>query len=646
MGIHRKIYIFLLFFIFIGFSCDEAIELPSPDTTPPIASFLYPLDGDVVKGNYSVKVRAVDNEGVYKVDFYLNQNLVGTDSFPDGDIFKYEWNTLGIDSSTNQLLFAEDAFHYLSFVASDINDNEFASYAIRAVINNEDNENPIATIISPYNNQTISGFFDIEVLAYDNDSIQYVSFYVDNILIGNQNLPQCFDEISPTTGDSITTCYYIWNNVTPGLVGGNGYHSIHAIARDMNNNPSLLSPVSILIDELDDSEPPTGTIINPASGVEVNGVIDIIVQATDNDTVHSVIFYVNGNPEALVYHNPFDPDNAQGNYLFSWNTTSGMEDSENIISATIRDQSFNQTPLSPITIYVNNEPEMDLEPPYLLITSPAAGQTISGETVIRIYATDNDQISRVAFFINDTIRSIDSTGLDNYYEYLWDTNDYTDDIDHNIGAVAFDQTGNNTIASSISVHIDNNDNIYPSGFIQHPSSGQTVSGLVGVSIIAEDDFGVESVNLLINGISVAELNTNPYNYEWDTTIENEDEEHTLAIAITDQSGNTTYNPSISVFVNNSVDEDGIYPTGSIINPISGQTVTGTVAFIVEAHDNISVTEVQFLINGNNVASINTEPFEYGWDTSSFSGSECVLSANVLDNSNNLTQLQPIVVNVE
>ena len=189
------------------------------------------------------------------------------------------------------------------------------------------------------------------------------------------------------------------------------------IARDMNNNPSLLSPVSILIDELDDSEPPTGTIINPASGVEVNGVIDITVQATDNDTVHSVIFYVNGTPEGLVYHNPFDPDNSQGNYLFSWNTTSGLEDSENIISATIRDQSFNQTPLSPITIYVNNEPEMDLEPPYLLITSPAAGQTVSGETVIRIYATDNDQISRVAFFINDTVRSIDSTGLDNYYDY-------------------------------------------------------------------------------------------------------------------------------------------------------------------------------------------------------------------------------------
>ncbi len=75
MSLHRKIHIFLVFFIFIGFSCDEAIELPSPDTTPPIASFIYPLDGDVLEGNYSIKVRAVDNEGVYKVDFLFKSKL-------------------------------------------------------------------------------------------------------------------------------------------------------------------------------------------------------------------------------------------------------------------------------------------------------------------------------------------------------------------------------------------------------------------------------------------------------------------------------------------------------------------------------------------------------------------------------------------
>ena len=87
--------------------------------------------------------------------------MVSTDSFPDGDIFKYEWNTLEIDSSTNQLLFAEDNFHYLSFVAIDINDNEFASYAIRAFTDNKDNENPVATIISP---AIIKLFQDLSIL--------------------------------------------------------------------------------------------------------------------------------------------------------------------------------------------------------------------------------------------------------------------------------------------------------------------------------------------------------------------------------------------------------------------------------------------------------------------------------------------------
>ena len=640
------LYLFILFLIFIGFSCDEAIELPSPDGTPPVASFIHPLDGDIVEGDYTIQVRAVDNEGMYKVDFYLNQIKVGTDSFPNGDIFEYEWNTFQTDTLTNKYIYDEDSYHYLYFVASDINDNDYASYAIRAFINNFDNESPNAIIISPYNNQIITEPFDIEILATDNDSIQFVSFYADNILIGNQTIPTCTDEISPVTGDTVQNCYYIWSNVTPALLGGNGLHSIHAIVRDMNNNPSTISPITIIVNEQYDLIPPSGTIISPASGLEVSDIVDITVQATDNDTIHSVIFYVNGEPAELITHNPFDPDNSQGNYIFSWNSANGIEDAENIISVTLRDQSLNETPIAPITLIVNNNLSMDTEAPFVLITSPAAGQTISNETEIIVYATDNDEVSSVVFFINEEPEHIDSTGLDNYFTYLWNTNSLEDDIDYYLTAVAIDPTGNNTIASSITVHIDNNDNIYPTGFIQNPAAGQIVSEIVTIAIIADDNVNVDIVNLFIDGNLRAELSESPYNFEWDTTIEDEDEEHTLAISITDLYGNTTSNPPISVFVDNIINEDTIYPTGAITNPISGETVTDTVLFSVSAQDNISISEVQFLINDEIINSTNNEPYEYPWDTSPFSGTDCTLSAIIIDNSNNTTYLQPIMVSVE
>ena len=70
---------------------------------------------------YSIKVRVVDNEGVYKVDFYLNQDLVGTD-FSPMEIY------LNMNGTRWRLIhlnhFLRNAFHYLSFVASDINDND------------------------------------------------------------------------------------------------------------------------------------------------------------------------------------------------------------------------------------------------------------------------------------------------------------------------------------------------------------------------------------------------------------------------------------------------------------------------------------------------------------------------------------------
>ena len=61
---------------FISFSCDEAIELPSPDLTPPNAFFIKPFDGESVSGISKIQVRSTDNEGMEAVVFIINQDLV------------------------------------------------------------------------------------------------------------------------------------------------------------------------------------------------------------------------------------------------------------------------------------------------------------------------------------------------------------------------------------------------------------------------------------------------------------------------------------------------------------------------------------------------------------------------------------------
>ena len=294
---------------FISFSCDEAIELPTPDLTPPNAFFINPFDGDTVDGVTKIQVRATDNEGMETVKFIINQETVFTDSFPDGDLYEYEWITTDYE---------EDIFHQISFVARDIYENEYSSYSIRAKTDNIDNENPIASIISPFNNQTLTGTFDIVVDASDNDSIQFVSYYIDNILIGHEFIPNCADEISPSTGDTIQSCYFIYENIYTDLIGGNGIHSIHVRVVDMNNNLSTLSPIIITVDDGVDLIPPTGSIVNPAGGLEVSGFQEIEVEANDNDQIQSIKLFTNGELNQLITPNTDDLFNTESSYFFNF----------------------------------------------------------------------------------------------------------------------------------------------------------------------------------------------------------------------------------------------------------------------------------------------------------------------------------------
>ena len=96
MDRNKNIFVFhaLLIFCLIGFSCTEdPITIPEPDTSPPQAIVLFPIDGETISGEIIVQVRAVDNDRVDSVQFLINQKRVYTDSTQTDDIFKFTWDT-------------------------------------------------------------------------------------------------------------------------------------------------------------------------------------------------------------------------------------------------------------------------------------------------------------------------------------------------------------------------------------------------------------------------------------------------------------------------------------------------------------------------------------------------------------------------
>ena len=611
---------YILLFCILIFSCTEdPITIPEPDTTPPQAIVLYPIDGEPVSGEVVIEVRSVDNDRVDSVQFLINQKRVFTDSSQSNDIFKYTWDTeetVMVDG-VQEKLYAEDQFHYISAIAYDPIGNSYASVPTRSKVDNIDNEPPTAFFLSPFAGQYVSDVVNIEVIATDNDSIQYVSYFINNVLQGYvQESPYLFP----------------WNT---NLVESGNFYSIHANVKDLSNNTKTIAPISVFVDNglENDVTPPTGAIVSPPAGLTVSGDVQIIISANDNRAMKEVALSINGTYITTIDQPPF---------FYSWDTSLEQEDVEHTISVVLIDLAGNEAPLNPISVVVDNVAPADINPPTVVIMSPVAGQELSGTIDIEVIANDNTGINYIEYYIDGQSYSVDSIPP---YIQEWDTETAEDDMEHIIAAVGYDNQGNSTLATPIAVYINNWDDIAPSGQIQNPIPGQTVNGTISIEITATDNIGVDNVELSINGIPRDTLSDFPYVYDWDTSQEIDDQSHVISAVVSDTSGNIGFIPPVSVIVDNQIN-DSTPPTGLISNPISGQTVSGTVEITVLAQDDYGIENITFFIDGINISNDNTAPYSYAWDTTALeNGSEHTISASITDVVGHQTILQPVLVTV-
>ena len=593
-------------------SCEsqDPLSLPEADRTPPTALIIYPPDDAVVSGIVTIQVHATDNDKVDSVLFLVDQDTIGSDDKGENDIFEQKWTTSD---------FQEDVFHSLSFIAYDRKGNTFRPYPIRVKTDNTDDIPPEADIINPFMGAIVSGVVPIIINAADNDSVQYVSIYINNVLQGYVTEP-------PYT--------FAWNT---NLVQ-DGNYSIYAIATDLTGNETTITPILVTTDNgnLNDTTPPSGAITYPASGMRVNGDVNITVSATDNSgSMGQVDFSIDGTSVYVDMNEPFE---------YSWDTAEETEDADHVISITLEDPSGNQAVLNPITVFVDNQSDNDDTPPVVTITSPTAGQQVNGTVTVSVTAEDDQGIDYVEYFIDGETAFVD---LFSPYSYSWDTESAGDDEYHIIGVTAYDITGNTAAATPVAVFVDNFDNEPPAGQIISPYPGQIISDSVVIEISATDNEGIGSVEISIDGAVVSTDSLSPFRYDWDTTLETEDQDHVISALITDLSNNITYVDPISVFVDNQDPEDTTPPIAVISNPLSGQTVSDIVAFTVMAQDDMGIAAVEFFIDGTSAAVDSTSTYSYDWNTTGLeNNSQHTLSAQVTDTSNNTTLAQPILVTVE
>ena len=273
---------------------------------------------------------------------------------------------------------------------------------------------------------------------------------------------------------------------------------------------------------------------------------------------------------------------------------------------------------------------------------PSAGQTLMGIVPIEVLATDDTGIDYILYFIDGELDTIIHSEP---FIYEWNTENVQDDMEHIIAIGGADLDSNTTLATPIAVYIDNFDNIPPSGQILNPIAGQTVNGTVSIEVSAYDNTEVANIDLSIDGLPVATLTDEPYIYNWDTTQETDDEDHVISMIVYDDSDNSAFLPPISVIVDNEIN-DITPPTGSISNPLSGQTVSDTVSFTVIAQDDFGIAEVELFIDGQSVFQDTESPFQYEWDTTGLDNdTQHTLSATITDDVGHTTIVQPVLVTV-
>ena len=95
------------------------------------------------------------------------------------------------------------------------------------------------------------------------------------------------------------------------------------------------------------------------------------------------------------------------------------------------------------------------------------------------------------------------------------------------------------------------DILAPTVEVVQPVNGATVSGNVGIVAQADDDFGVEKVEIYIDDTLHAEIFIEPYEYSWNTLALPDNSSHDIQARAYDAADNEGVSPVVTVTVDNS-----------------------------------------------------------------------------------------------
>jgi len=194
-------------------------------------------------------------------------------------------------------------------------------------------------------------------------------------------------------------------------------------------------------------------------------------------------------------------------------------------------------------------PELDTQPPSVVLTSPLNGATVRGVANVTAEASDDYQVLGVQFLLDGHTLGPEDTAPP--YAYAWESY-LTSNGTHTLAARARDYSHQTT--SELITFTVNNEGITdptpPTVTIITPVDGSVIKNTIFVVVQAADNDRVQSVQLFLDGqpLGVA-MTLNPFIYLWNT-VTISDGTHTIAAQAVDPASNYSAVAVVTVVVQN------------------------------------------------------------------------------------------------
>jgi subtilisin family serine protease len=630
------------------------------DFTPPEQpTITAPASGATLSGTVSIEVSASDDRQVARVEFFLDGELLGTDTTAP---FAFSWDTVSTYNGS----------HTLSVTAYDGAEQSATSATITVETNNPGNAHydPVLkaprcdTVTERCDSRTLTRGRGPGPVAYGNE--QHSPNTLDGCLDGTStSLTQAVQRVRVLREDGtvlaagkrvrievdVWSSGYagplrlyaaadatapVWTHIANVDLPESGRHTLSAeyvlpagslqavrAAFGMNGGSGpcgTVPPEESWFDRDDlvfavgqevDTVPPEQVVLTaPAEGATVTGSVTLTASASDNFGVAAMDFFVGQTLIGTATQAPFS---------VSWNSRS-VPNGGHTLTARARDLAGNAVSSPPVTVTTDN----DFIAPGVSLTAPAPGARLSGTVTLSANATDDrGVISRVEFYAGTWQLCSDTSAP---FSCSWQTQ-YEYKSKYVLTARAYDAAGNLGTSQQVEVTILE-ETTPPAISITAPASGTTAVGTVTISASATDASGVSRVEFLLDGALLGTDTSSPYSYAWDTrTAANG--RRTLTARATDTLGNVATSAGVLVTI------DSAAPAVAVTSPAHGATVAGLVPLQVDATDNEAVTKVEFYVDGVLLASDTTAPYGANWDSGPYVNGSHTLLAKAYDAVNNV-----------